>query len=61
MTKQEIIDNDYDLSVNKYRETEFETIEYPPASEIIEQLYELENEITEGIKALDEMLKTPIE
>ena len=61
VTKQEIIDNDYDLSVNKYRETEFETIEYPPASEIIEQLYELENEITEGIKALDEMLKTPIE
>ncbi|WP_077071197.1 type I restriction-modification system subunit M, partial [Mailhella massiliensis] len=32
---QEIIDNDYDLSINKYKEIVYEKVEYPPTSELI--------------------------
>lgn len=28
--RQEIVDNDYDFSFNKYTKTEYERIEYPP-------------------------------
>lgn len=40
--KSEIAENGYDLSINKYKQTEYEAVEYPPASEImadIEGLY----------------------
>ena len=33
--KQEIIDNEYDLSINKYKEVVYEKVEYPPTSEIL--------------------------
>ena len=29
VTKKEIVENDYDLSINKYKEIEYEKIEYP--------------------------------
>lgn len=32
---QEIIDNDYDLSINKYKEIVYEKVEYPSTSELI--------------------------
>ena len=32
--KQEIVDNAYDLSINKYKEIEYIPVEYPPTSEI---------------------------
>lgn len=54
--KQEIVDNDYDLSINKYKETEYVPVEYPPTSEILAELNELEMEITKGIAELEEML-----
>ena len=41
--KQEIVDNGYDLSINKYKETEYVPVEYPPTSEIMAQLRVLEN------------------
>lgn len=55
--KQEIIDNDYDLSINKYKETEQVKIEYPSTDEILADLNNLEDEIEKGIKELKEMLK----
>lgn len=55
--KQEIIDNDYDLSINKYKETEQVKIEYPSTDEILADLNDLEGEIEKGIKELKEMLK----
>lgn len=55
--KQEIVDNDYDLSINKYKETEHVKIEYPSTDEILTDLNDLEGEIEKGIKELKEMLK----
>ncbi len=54
--KQEIIDNDYDLSINKYKKIEYVPVEYPPTSEILDQLEQLEKEIAEGLKELRGML-----
>lgn len=54
--KQEIVDNDYDLSINKYKEVEYEKIEYPPTSEILAELHRIEGEIAQGLKDLEAML-----
>ena len=54
--KQEIVDNGYDLSVNKYKEIEYVPVEYPPTEEIIADLHKLEDEITAGLAELEEML-----
>ncbi|MCC8044814.1 MAG: type I restriction-modification system subunit M [Clostridiales bacterium] len=54
--KQEIVDNGYDLSINKYKKTEYVPVKYPPTSEILDRLDELEKEIAKGLKELREML-----
>lgn len=54
--KQEIVDNDYDLSINKYKEVEYVPVEYPPTQEIMAKLHELEHEIAENLAELEEML-----
>ena len=54
--KQEIVDNGYDLSINKYKKTEYVAVEYPPTSEILDKLDQLEEEIAAGLKELRGML-----
>ncbi len=54
--KQEIADNDYDLSINKYKKVEYVPVEYPPTAEIMADLHKLEMEITAGLAELEEML-----
>ncbi len=54
--KQEIVDNGYDLSINKYKKTEYVAVEYPSTQEIMAELHELEMEITKGLADLEEML-----
>jgi type I restriction enzyme M protein len=54
--KQDIVDNDYDLSINKYKEIEYVPVEYPSTAEIMADLHELEMEITAGMAELEEML-----
>ena len=54
--KEEIVGNDYDLSINKYKKTEYVQVEYPPTKEIISDLHKLQQEITQGLKELEEML-----
>lgn len=54
--KQEIADNDYDLSINKYKQVEYVPIEYPSTTEIMADLHELEMEITAGLAELEEIL-----
>ena len=54
--KQEIVDNEYDLSINKYKEVEYIPVEYPSTQEIMANLNELEREITKNLAELDEML-----
>ena len=54
--KQEIADNDYDLSINKYKKVEYVPVDYPPTAEIMADLHKLEMEITAGLAELEEML-----
>lgn len=54
--KQEIVDNGYDLSINKYKKVEYVPVAYPPTSEILADLQGLEQEILQGLKELEGML-----
>lgn len=54
--KQEIVDNDYDLSINKYKKVEYVPVEYPSTLELLTDLNELEMKITAGLAELEEML-----
>ena len=54
--KAEIVENGYDLSINKYKKTEYKPVEYPPTSEIMAQLHELEMQITESLAELEGMM-----
>ena len=54
--KQEIADNDYDLSINKYKEVEYIPVEYPQTSEILAEIEGLENEIATEIAELKKLL-----
>ncbi len=54
--KQEIADNAYDLTINKYKKVEYVPVEYPSTQEIMTNLHELEMEITSGLAELEEML-----
>ena len=54
--KEEIVNNDYDLSINKYKKTEYVAVEYPPTSEILDELDRLNAEIERETKALRAML-----
>ena len=54
--KQEIVDNNYDLSINKYKKVEYKPVEYPPTSEILASIRSLETEITNDLNDLEKML-----
>ena len=54
--KDEIVANDYDLSINKYKKTEYVAVEYPPTAEILANIKELEAEIAKELAELEEML-----
>lgn len=54
--KQEIVDNDYDLSINKYKKTEYVAIEYPPTSEIMEEILNINKQVDEEILQLKALL-----
>jgi len=55
--KKEITDNEYDLSINKYKKIEYVATEYPPTSEIMANLRELEKQIGEVMDEIEGMLK----
>jgi type I restriction enzyme M protein len=54
--KSEIVANDYDLSLNRYKEVEHEATEYDSPKVILERLAALEAEIAKGRAELEEML-----
>ena len=54
--KQEIVDNGYDLSINKYKQVEYKPVEYPPTGEILKELRDLEAEIGKGLDELEGMI-----
>ena len=54
--KQEIVDNGYDLSINKYKKVEYVAEEYPPTSEILARIEERIKEMQNGLDKLKETL-----
>ena len=54
--KDEIVENGYDLSINKYKKTEYVAIEYPPTSQIMADIRELEMQIGEEMEKLESLL-----
>lgn len=56
VSKKEIEDNDYDLSINKYKEVVYEKVEYPATSEILANLRNLEAEISKEMDDLEKLL-----
>ena len=58
--KNEIIENEYDLSINQYKEVEYTPVEYPPTEEIMVNLHELEMEISKNLAELQELLEKEI-
>lgn len=56
VSREEIVENDYDFSFNKYTETVYERKEYPPTSEILADLKVLNESVANGLAELETML-----
>ena len=54
--KSEIVENGYDLSINKYKEVVYEKVEYPAPSVLIKEIKDLQNEISNDLSELEKML-----
>jgi type I restriction enzyme M protein len=55
--KDEIAKNGYDLSINKYKKVEYIPVEYPPTSELLAEIKDLQAEISKGLNELERLLK----
>ena len=55
--KAEIAANGYDLSINRYKETEYAEVKYEPSKAILQRLRSLEDEIRGDLDALEELLR----
>ena len=56
--KEEIVGNDYDLSINKYKQVEYVAVEYPPTSEILANIKKLEIQINQELEELGKLLNS---
>ncbi|NEG96731.1 DNA methyltransferase [Bifidobacterium primatium] len=56
ITRDDIVKNDYDFSFNKYVKVECEKKEYPPTSELMADLHDLNARFVNGLNDLDTML-----
>jgi len=55
--KQDIAGSGYDLSLNRYKEIVHEEVEHVPPKQLIAELLQLENEIEQGLRELEGMLR----
>ena len=55
--KAEIVENGYDLSINKYKKTEYVAVKYPPTEEILAELDSLNEQVAIEMAELKRMLK----
>jgi type I restriction enzyme M protein len=55
--KADIAANDYDLSINRYKEFVYDEIDFPAPSEILDEIAALEGEIKAGIDDLKALLQ----
>ena len=54
--KDEIVQNGYDLSINKYKEIIYEQEELPSSEELIKEISELNDEYQKELAVLKSML-----
>ncbi|MGL4847563.1 MAG: type I restriction-modification system subunit M [Clostridium sp.] len=57
VTKEEIVENAYDLSINKYKEIVYEEVKYDVPEVILGRIKNLESEITQGLEELERMIE----
>lgn len=55
--KSDIVEQGYDLSINRYKEVVHEEVNHRPPQAILDELESIETEITNGMKELRRMLK----
>jgi type I restriction enzyme M protein len=55
--KADIAANDYDLSINRYKELVYDVVEYAQPAEILDELTALEEDIQKGLDELKAMLR----
>lgn len=53
----EVKENNYDLSISRYKEIEYEEIEYDPPEVIIKKIEGIEKQILQNLDELKELLK----
>ena len=56
VSKEEIVENDYDLSINKYKEIVVEEKEYEKPEVILKRVIDMEDEIQQKLKELEELI-----
>jgi len=56
VTKEEIVDNGYDLSINKYKEIIQEKVEYENPKVILKQIMDMEEEFQKQLKELEKLI-----
>ncbi len=56
VSREELAENKYDLSINRYKDVVHEEEEYDPPKEILQRLMKLEDEIQRELKELEGML-----
>ena len=56
MPVEDIVANDYDLSINKYKEVVYEKVEYEPVKDILNRLKDTEDKYLKGYNELCQML-----
>ena len=56
VSKEEIVENDYDLSINKYKEIVVEKKEYEEPKVILKRVIDMENELQKKLKELEGMI-----
>jgi type I restriction enzyme M protein len=55
--KQELVDNDYDLSLSKYKEEVYEEVSYEKPKVIIGRLNQIEKTITKDLAEIEQLIK----
>lgn len=55
--KQELVDNDYDLSLSKYKEEVYEEVSYEKPKVIIGRLNQIEKKITKDLAEIEQLIK----
>ena len=56
MDVNEIRENDFDLSINKYKEIEYEEVHYDPPAVILDRIEKMEEEVQKELEELRKML-----